>query len=125
LTGLTTDPRLDETLSLIGSDKVEGTKVKRPNGEHLGEIRRLMIGKTTGKVAYAVMNFGGILSLGEGSYPVPWEKLTYNPELDAYELDISDSQLHNAPKFVDESAYDVTRAEGRRVNEFFDVPFVF
>lgn len=120
-----TDPRLDETLSLIGSDKVEGTPVKRPNGEHLGEIRRLMIEKTTGKVAYAVMNFGGILSLGEGAYPVPWEKLTYNPKLDAYELDISDEQLRDAPKFIDESAYDVTRAEGRRVNEFFDVPFVF
>ena len=118
------DPRLDETLNLIGSDKVEGTAVKRPDGEHLGEIRRVMIEKTTGRVAYAVMNFGGFLGLGQGSFPVPWERLTYNPAFDAYVLDISDDQLSAAPQFTDEAAYDWSRAEGRRVNDFYGVPAI-
>jgi hypothetical protein len=125
LSDFTTDPRLDETLNLIGSDKVEGTNVRRPNGDHLGQIRRVMIEKTTGKVSYAVMNFGGFLGVGEASFPVPWEKLKYNETLDAYELDISDDQLSGAPQFTDEAAYDWSRAEGRRVHDFYGVPTSF
>lgn len=115
----TDDLRMDETLNLIGSDKVEGTSVRRPNGDHLGSIRRLMIEKATGRISYAVMNFGGFLGLGEAYYPVPWNLLRYNESLDAYELDISDEQLKGAPQFTDESAYDWSRAEGRRVNDFY------
>jgi uncharacterized protein YrrD len=48
-----------ETGSLIGSDKVEGTNVYRSNGEKVGSIERVMIDKRSGKVAYAVMSFGG------------------------------------------------------------------
>ena len=115
----TDDLRMDETLNLIGSDKVEGTSVRRPNGDHLGSIRRLMIEKATGRISYAVMNFGGFLGLGEAYYPVPWNLLRYNESLDAYELDVSDEQLQGAPQFTDESAYDWSRAEGRRVNDFY------
>ena len=118
-----TDPRLRETLSLIASDKVEGTDVRRPNGEAIGSIARVMIDKRSGKVAYAVMSFGGFLGIGEDYYPVPWEKLTYNPKLDAYELDIDDDRLSGAPKYADESAHAWSLAEGRRVNDFYGVPY--
>ena len=50
-----------ETASLIGSDKVEGTPVYRSNGERVGQIERVMIDKINGKVAYAVMSFGGFM----------------------------------------------------------------
>src|SRR5258705_50305 len=48
-----------ETVTLIGSDKVEGTPVYRPNGESVGTIQRVMIDKIGGHVAYAVMIRGG------------------------------------------------------------------
>ena len=48
-----------ESHDLIGSDKVEGTNVYRSNGEKIGEIERIMLEKRSGKVAYAVMSFGG------------------------------------------------------------------
>jgi sporulation protein YlmC with PRC-barrel domain len=123
--GSITDPRLRETLNLIASDKVEGTNVRRPDGEKIGEIERVMIDKRSGKVAYAVMSFGGFLGIGEDFYPVPWEKLTYNTELDAYELDIDAEQLNAAPHFADEGAFDWSRAEGRRVNDFYGIPYTF
>lgn len=53
-----------ETASLIGSDKVEGTPVYRSNGDRVGQIERVMIDKLSGKVAYAVMSFGGFLGIG-------------------------------------------------------------
>ena len=67
--GRTLDKR--ETSNLIGSDKVEGTPVYRSNGERVGQIDRVMIDKLSGKVAYAVMSFGGFLGIGEDYYPLP------------------------------------------------------
>jgi PRC-barrel domain. len=88
-----------ETAGLIGSDKVEGTAVYRSNGDRIGTIDRLMLDKLSGKVAYAVMSFGGFLGIGDDHYPVPWSLLTYNTDLGGYEVNISDAQLRGAPRF--------------------------
>jgi hypothetical protein len=106
-----------ETTSLIGSDKVEGTAVRRPDGEKIGEIERVMIDKRSGRVAYAVMSFGGFLGMGEDYYPVPWEKLRYNIRLDAYELDIDDSQLRGAPRQT--AGADLGRADEQRMFDYY------
>ena len=43
---------LEKPHPLIASDRVEGTAVRRPNGERIGHIERLMIEKATGKVVW-------------------------------------------------------------------------
>jgi hypothetical protein len=108
--------------SLIASDKVEGTKVRRPNGETLGEIMRVMIEKKSGQVAYAVMSFGGFLGIGSDFYPLPWDRLTYNPRLDAYELDITEEQLRKAPKFSKGAAPNWSAEEGQRISDYYNLP---
>ncbi|HEY4114511.1 MAG TPA: PRC-barrel domain-containing protein [Rhizomicrobium sp.] len=95
-----------ETFGLIGSDKVEGTPVYRSNGDRIGTIERVMIDKLSGKVAYAVMSFGGFLGIGDDYYPVPWSLLTYNERLGGYEVNISDAQLKGAPKFTADEPWD-------------------
>ena len=35
-----------------------------------------MIDKVSGKVAYAVMSFGGFLGIGDRYHPLPWDVLT-------------------------------------------------
>ncbi len=67
-----------ETFSLIGSDKVEGTAVYGAKGERIGSVQRVMIDKISGKVAYAVVSFGGFLGIGEDYYPMPWSQLKYD-----------------------------------------------
>jgi hypothetical protein len=64
---------------LIASDRVEGTAVRRPNGERIGHVERLMIDKITGSVSYAIVSFGGFLGLGANLLPLPWGRLTYSP----------------------------------------------
>jgi PRC-barrel domain len=120
-TSASTTPK-HEGHRLIASDKVEGTKVRRPNGETVGEIMRLMIDKRTGQVAYAVMSFGGFLGIGSDFYPLPWDRLTYNPRLDAYELDITEEQLRKAPKFDKAAASDWTPEEGKRISDYYNLP---
>ena len=116
-----TDTR--ETHSLISSDKVEGTALRRPNGDKIGEIERVMIDKRSGKVAYAVMSFGGFLGIGEDYYPVPWNKLTYNTALDAYELDITEDQLRGAPKYSAGTNFDYSHESGgRAIHDYYNVP---
>ena len=63
----------------------------------MSEIVRVMIDKLSGKVAYAVMNFGGYLGVGEDYYPLPWSLLTYNPALGGYEVNIGEERLKGAP----------------------------
>lgn len=88
-----------ETGSLIGSDKVEGTDVYNSAGDRVGTIERVMIDKVSGKVAYAVMSFGGFLGLGSDYYPLPWSLLTYSERLGGYEVNVTEDQLRKAPKF--------------------------
>ena len=112
-----------ETHDLIASDKVEGTAVRRPNGDKLGEIERVMIEKRTGKAVYAIMSFGGFLGIGEDYYPVPWNKLTYNTSLDAYELDITEDQLRGAPHYAPGTNFDYSHnMGGRSVHDYYNVP---
>jgi hypothetical protein len=108
-----------ETYDLIGSDKVEGTNVYRSNGEKVGQIERVMLGKTSGKVAFAVMSFGGFLGLGHDHYPVPWSRLKYNERLGGYELNISDQELKGAPKY---EAANWNRERDKKVFDYYGVP---
>ena len=109
-----------ETEFLIGSDKVEGTHVYRANGEKIGQIERLMIDKVTGKVAYAVMSFGGFLGLGEDYNPVPWSLLTYNRRLGGYAIDVADEQLKAAPKYGRNAAWDwADRSRGQQIVDYY------
>src|SRR5580700_7128296 len=111
-----------ETHSLIGSDKVEGTAVYRSNGERIGKIQRLMIGKQSGKVGYAVMSFGGFMGIGEDYYPLPWSLLTYNPRLEGYEVNITEQQLKGAPRYGRHDSWDWSdRARGQKVYDYYGV----
>jgi hypothetical protein len=110
-----------ETHGLIGSDKVEGTAVYRSNGDKVGAIARVMIDKRSGKVAYAVMSFGGFMGIGEEYYPLPWSLLTYNPRLEGYEVNVSDQQLQGAPKYSTHETWDWNR-RGQAVDDYYHVP---
>lgn len=92
--------------TLIASDRIEGTAVRRANGERIGHIERLMIDKLSGKVSYAVMSFGGFLGIGSNLLAVPWALLSYNRKLDAYQLDIPDEELQSAPSFTEKRDFD-------------------
>jgi hypothetical protein len=107
---------------LIGSDRVEGTNVYRSDGTKIGEIERIMVDKYSGQVAYAVMSFGGFLGIGEDHYPIPWQRLTYNERLGGYEVNLTDSQLENAPKYATGEEWKWDPARGRQIYDYYGVP---
>ena len=90
---------INETERLIGSDKVEGTSVYDRQGNSLGSVYNFMVDKVTGKVAYAVMSFGGFLGMGSSYHPLPWNQLTYEPAQGGYVVDLTKEQLEGAPTY--------------------------
>jgi hypothetical protein len=108
---------------LIESDRVEGTTVYDPSGNNIGTIKRLMIEKLSGRVAYAVMSFGGFLGMGAEEHTVPWNKLTYDTSLGGYRTDITEQQLRDAPAFSRDRSYDWSdRDRERDLHHHYGVP---
>ena len=109
---------------LIESDRVEGTTVYDRQGNNIGSIKRLMIEKLSGRVAYAVMSFGGFLGMGAEEHAIPWSKLTYDTRLDGYQTDISESQLQGAPAFSRARSWDWTdRSQERKLHDYYRAPY--
>jgi len=112
-----------ETASLVGSDKVEGTAVYGPDQHKIGTVQRVMIDKISGKVAYAVVSFGGFLGMGEDYYPMPWAKLHYDTSLGGYRVDITEDQLKGAPKFNRSTDWNWSdRSRDRTVYDYYKTP---
>ena len=109
--------------SVISSDRVNGTNVYNPAGEKLGSIESLMIDKLSGKVRYAVMEFGGFLGIGSDRYPLPWDTMKYDTGMDGYVVTLAKDQLENAPKYGQGAAPEYTDEYGRSVHDHYGVPF--
>ena len=88
---------------LISSEDVEDTEVYDATGKNIGEVDHLMIDKASGRVAYAVISFGGFLGLGHSHYPVPWGALKYDTSLGGFRTNVTEQQLKDAPEFSDDS----------------------
>jgi hypothetical protein len=109
---------------LIESDRVEGTTVYDPDGNNIGSIKRLMIEKVGGKVAYAVMAFDTFLGMGGQEHAIPWNKLDYDTGLGGYRTDITEEQLRGAPTFYRDQGYDWSdRERERELHDYWRTPY--
>ncbi len=89
----------DESGTLISASKVEGTACYDCDGKKIGAIDDVMLDKYTGKVAYAIMSFGGFLGIGEKYHPVPWHRLDYDTSVGGYRIDMAGATLKDAPSY--------------------------
>jgi len=85
--------------SPVKASSIIGTDVVNPKGENLGDIKEVVIDPRTGKVAYAVVSFGGFLGMGEKLFAIPFTSFEYNVEENKYVLDVSKERLKSAPGF--------------------------
>lgn len=107
--------------SLVSSRDVDGTKVYDKSREHIGSIDHLMIDKSSGKVAYAVMTFGGFLGVGEEEHTIPWNALHYDRQLGGFVTDITPETLKAAPERPRDWHED--RKYEERAHDHFGVPY--
>jgi len=85
--------------SPVKASTMIGTDVINPKGDNLGDIKEVVIDPHTGKVAYAVVSFGGFLSMGEKLFAIPFSSFVYDVKKSKYVLDVSKERLTAAPGF--------------------------
>jgi len=127
--GRAADVATNETPQLISADKVEGTTVYNRSGEKLGSVDSVMIDKISGRVAYAVMSFGGFLGIGDRYHPLPWSVLDYDTNMDGYVVDLDKDMLKNAPSYEagdweSRDWRDLRSSDewGRKIHDYYHVP---
>ena len=84
---------------LMGANTLMGNDVFNKASEDLGDIKELMIDMASGRIAYAVLSFGGFLGMGGKLFAVPWAALTLDTENKRFALDVEKTRLSSAPGF--------------------------
>ena len=85
--------------ALMGADTLLGNDVVNKDGEDLGDVKEFMIDMATGKVAYAVLSFGGLMGLGDKLFAVPWSALLLDTINKRFTLNVLKESLKDAPGF--------------------------
>jgi sporulation protein YlmC with PRC-barrel domain len=110
--------------NLPRASKLIGTDVENGQGEDLGKIEDVVLDPQDGRVAYAVLSFGGFLGLGEKYFAVPWSALTAKAgEDDTLILNVDKEKLQNAPGFNKSNWPNMAdRTWGKEIHSYYGVP---
>ncbi len=84
---------------IMGAATLIGHSVHNGLTEHLGVIKEIMINMETGKIAYAVLSQGGLFTIGEKLFAVPWQSLHLDPFRHQFILNIDKQRFTAAPGF--------------------------
>ena len=110
--------------ALMGANTLLGNDVCNADGDELGDIKEFMIDMATGKIAYAVLSFGGLLGMGDKLFAVPWAALKLDTVNKRFALEVSKATRKDAPGFDQKhwpSMSDQTWASG--VHRFYGTPY--
>ena len=94
----------------LSASTIKGDKVVNAAGDNIGKIEELMIDLDNGRVAYAVLSFGGFLGMGDKLFSIPWQALKLRLHEHAFLLDIPKDVLERAEGF-DKDNWPLTRGE--------------
>ncbi len=109
-------------MTIISSSTIAGDKVVNRNGEGLGDIKDLMIDVDSGRVAYAVLEFGGFMGLGSKLFAVPLSAMEADTHNKRFIFDHSKESLENAPGFdKDDWPTFTDRDWGTSVHQYYGV----
>jgi sporulation protein YlmC with PRC-barrel domain len=84
---------------VMAAATLNGDDVVNAQGENLGEITDIMLDVEGGRIAYAVLSFGGFLGMGDKLYAVPWQALELDADNKRFILNVEKDRLKQAPGF--------------------------
>ena len=107
-------------MSLIKASNLKDTNVKNKANEDLGKIDDFVMHLDSGKIAYAVLSFGGVLGIGNKLFAVPWNALSMNINNNEFILDVPKEKLKSAPGFDKDNWPDMANPEwGENIHKFY------
>ncbi|MCQ8186566.1 PRC-barrel domain-containing protein [Parvularcula maris] len=84
---------------VLSSSSLIGDSVVNPQGESLGKLEDIMIDMSSGRIEYGVLNFGGVLGMGNKLFAVPFDQFTADTGKERLVLNIDKERLKDAPGF--------------------------
>ena len=84
---------------IMAADTLDRDSVVNAQGEDLGKIEDIMLDVERGRIAYAVLSFGGLLGMGDKLFAIPWSALTLDADRHCFVLNVDKQRLDNAPGF--------------------------
>ena len=78
---------------------LKGKNVTNSENENLGEIKDIVVDPNSGRILYAVLEFGGFLGMGEKLFAVPFQSLQSSGDNKAFILNVEKDRLKSAPGF--------------------------
>ncbi len=103
-----------------GSDII-GDKVVNDQGQNLGEVHEIVIDRSTGKIAYVVVSYGGFLGIGDKYFAIPWQSFRQSPGKDKLVLNVDKDQMKNAPGFDKNRWPEMNPQWARQLDEYYGV----
>jgi len=91
--------RLAPGPELMAAHALRGDSVVNPRGYALGRVEHIVLDVQRGRIAYAVLTFGGFLGLGEKYFAIPWNALTFDSDRHRFILNVDRAVLEGAPGF--------------------------
>ena len=83
----------------LSASSLIGDGVRNAQGESLGNLKELMVDVERGQIAYAVLDFGGVLGVGNKLFAVPWQAFDVDEKDHKLVLNIDKDRLKNAEGF--------------------------
>ncbi|NLF77482.1 MAG: PRC-barrel domain containing protein [Chloroflexi bacterium] len=106
---------------LLSANTLIGDAVKNRAQEDLGSVKELMIDIDAGRIAYAVVSFGGLFGIGDKLFAVPWSALQVDTTNKHVVLDVAKETLENAPGFDKDNWPDMANRDwGREVHWYYN-----
>ena len=88
-----------QNYTTLSASTINGTNVRNAQNEDLGHVEDIMLDPTSGRIAYAVLSFGGFMGFGDKLFAIPWQALTVDTENEVLILNADKEQLEDAPGF--------------------------
>jgi sporulation protein YlmC with PRC-barrel domain len=111
---------------VLGATTLTGDRVRNGAGDDLGKIEEIMLDVNSGRVAYAVLSFGGFLGIGDKLFLVPWKVLRLDQAAHEFVIDVPKRVLETAPGFDKHHWPDMTDDDyARNINIHFGLAIDF
>lgn len=90
---------------VVSASKIIGETVINRQREKLGKIHELVLDAHEGRLAYAVLSFGGFMGVGNKLFAMPWKTLEFADSGDELILNVDKEKLKAAPGFDQDSKW--------------------
>ena len=91
--------KTQEMYGVVSASKIIGEAVINRQNESLGKIDELVIDAEEGRLAYAVLSFGGFIGVGDKLFAVPWTAFEFSNTENKLILNVDKEKLEAAPGF--------------------------